>query len=57
MRLFNSIHVPHFQHFSPRSAIVWVRAQLSANYGMVMITLAILVGLAIALVYWFGVTP
>lgn len=55
MRLFSSIHVPHFQHFSSRSALGSVRDQLSTNYGVVMITLAILVGLAIAWIYWFGV--
>lgn len=53
MRLLNSIHVPQFQRFSPRSALASVRDQLSANYGVVMVTIAILVGLAIAWTFWF----
>jgi hypothetical protein len=51
MRL-SSIHVPHLQHFSPRRALVSLRDQLSANYGVVTVTLAILAGLLIALTFW-----
>jgi hypothetical protein len=52
MRVFKSIHVPHFQHFSPHSALISFRDQLAANYGVVMVTLTILVGLLIALTFW-----
>ena len=52
MRHFSSIHVPHVQHFSPRTALVSVRDQLSANYGVVALTLAILAGLLMALTFW-----
>lgn len=56
MRLFN-LHAPHFQHFSPHSALVSLRDQVSSNYGVVMVTLTILVGLAIALTFLEVVAP
>ena len=58
MRLFGSIHLPLFQHFSPRIGLVSgpLRGQLSGNFAVVAITLALLVGIAISWIYWFGVT-
>jgi len=55
MRPFSFIHIPHFRHFSPHSAAVSVRDKLSANCVEVTMTLAILIGLLIALTFWAAV--
>jgi len=49
---FNSIHVPHFQHFSARRALVSARDQLSAHNIEITMTVAILCGLLIAWTFW-----
>ena len=53
MQRFRSIHVPHFQHFSARSALVSARDQLNAAHGIeVTMTLAILFGLFMLWTFW-----
>jgi len=49
---FNSIHIPHFQHFSARRAIVLARDQLSEHETEILMTVAILCGLLIAWTFW-----
>jgi hypothetical protein len=49
---FDSIHVPHFQHFSARRALVSARDQLSAHKTEITMTVAILCGLLIAWTFW-----
>jgi hypothetical protein len=52
MRGMHSIHVPHFQHFSARSALVSVHDKLSAHSIEIIMTLAILFGVLILLSFW-----
>jgi len=52
MRHVNSIHIPHFQHFSARSAFVSARDKFSEHSIEITMTLAILFGLFIALTFW-----
>jgi hypothetical protein len=56
MRHFRSIHVPHFPHFSPHIALVSLRDRFTANYGVITVTLTILVGLLMALTFLAIVT-
>ena len=55
MQRFHSIHVPHFQHFSARSALVSARDQLNAHGNEITMTLAILFGLFLLWTFWFVV--
>jgi len=55
MQRFHSIHVPHFQHFSVRSALVSARDQLNAHGIEITMTLAILFGLFMLWTFWFVV--
>jgi len=55
MQRFHSIHVPHFQHFSARSALVSARDQLNAHGFEIKMTLAILFGLFMLWTFWFVV--
>jgi len=52
MRGTHSIHVPHFQHFSARSALVSARDKLSAHSIEITMTLAILFGVLMLLSFW-----
>ena len=52
MRGTHSIHVPHFQHFSARSALVSARDKLSAHSIEIAMTLAILFGVLMLLSFW-----
>jgi hypothetical protein len=52
MRGLYSIHVPHFQHFSARSAFVSAREKLSAHSIEIISTFAILLGVLIWLTFW-----
>ena len=52
VRHLNSIQVAHFQHFSPRNALVSARDTLSAHSIGITMTLVILVGLLIGLTFW-----
>ena len=52
MRHLNSIHIPHFQHFSARSAFVSARDKFSEHSIEITMTLVILFGLLIALTFW-----
>ncbi len=55
MQRFHSIHVPHFQHFSARSAYVSARDQLNAHGIEITMTFAILFGLFMLWAFWFVV--
>ena len=55
MQRFHSIHVPHFQHFSARSALVSARDQLNAHGIEITMTLAILFGLVMLWSFWLVV--
>lgn len=52
MRSLYSIHVPHFQHFSARSAVLSARDKLSAHSIEITMTFAILFGVLILLSFW-----
>ena len=52
MQRFHSIHVPHFRHFSARSALVSARDQLNAHGIEITMTLAILFGLFMLWTFW-----
>jgi hypothetical protein len=52
MQRFHSIHVPGFQHFSARSALVSARDQLNAHGIEITMTLAILFGLFMLWTFW-----
>lgn len=52
MRGFQTIHLPHFQHFSARSAVLSVREKLS-NHGIeITMALTILFGVLMVLTFW-----
>ena len=52
MRGFHTIHVPHYQHFSARNALVSAREKLSDyNIGITM-ALTILCGVLMLLAFW-----
>jgi hypothetical protein len=55
MRGWHSIHVPHFQHFSPRSTLVSARDRLSAQGIEITATFAILFGVLMLLSFWAAV--
>ena len=52
MRNFHSIPVPHFPHFSARSALVSARDLLSTHSIEIAMTFAILFGILILLGFW-----
>ena len=52
MRHVNTIHIPHFQHFSARSALASARDKFGAHRIEITMTLAILFGLLVALTFW-----
>ena len=52
MRGFHTIHVPHFQHFSARSALDSAREKLSDHSIEITMALAILFGVLIVLTFW-----
>jgi hypothetical protein len=52
MQRFHSIHVPHFQHFSARSALLSARDQLSAHCFEITMTLVVLFGLVMLATFW-----
>ena len=52
MQRFHSIHVPHFQHFSARSALVSARDQLNFHGIEITMTLAILLGFLVLWAFW-----
>jgi hypothetical protein len=52
MQRFHSIHVPHFQHFSARTALVSARQMLSDHSIEITMALTILFGVLILLAFW-----
>ena len=52
MQRFHSIHVPHFQHLSARSALVSARDQLKAHSIEITMALAILLGFLVLWAFW-----
>jgi hypothetical protein len=52
MRGFHTIHVPHFQHFSARNALVSVREKLSDHSIEVTLALTALFGVLMLLTFW-----
>jgi hypothetical protein len=52
MRGLYSIHVPHFQHFFTRSALVSARDKLSVHSIEIAMTVAVLFGVLILLSFW-----
>jgi len=52
MRGLYSIHVPHFQHFSARGALVSARDKLSAHSIEIAMTFAILFGVLLLFSFW-----
>jgi len=52
MRVFHTIHVPHFQHFSARNALVSAREKLSDHSIEIMIALTVLFGVLMLLTLW-----
>jgi len=52
MRGFHTIHVPHFQHFSARNALVSAREKLSDHSIEVTMALTALFGVLMLLTFW-----
>ena len=52
MRGFNTIHLPHFQHFSARSAFVSTREKLSDYSIEITLALTVLFGVLMLLTFW-----
>jgi len=52
MKGFHTIHVPHFQHFSMRSALDSAREKLSDHSIEITMAFAILFGVLIVLTFW-----
>ena len=52
MREFHTIHVPHFQHFSPRKVLVSTREKLSEHGIEITMVLTVLFGLLMLLAFW-----
>ena len=52
MRGFNTIHLPHFQHFSARSALISARERLSDYSIEITLALTVLFGVLMLLTYW-----
>jgi len=52
MRAFHTIHLPHFQHFPVRSALVSAREKLSDYSIEITMALTILFGLLMLLTFW-----
>jgi len=52
MRGFHTIHLPHFQHFSARSALVSAREKLSDHSIEITMALTILFGVLMLLTFW-----
>lgn len=55
MRGLYSIRVPHFRHFSARSALLSSRGKLSTHSLEIIMTFAILFGVLILLSFWAAV--
>lgn len=55
MRGLYSIRVPHFRHFSARSALLSSRGKLSTHSLEIIMTFAILFGVLIFLSFWAAV--
>ena len=52
MRGLHTIHVPHFQHFSARNALVSAREKLSDHSIEITLALTILFGVFMLLTFW-----
>ena len=52
MRGLHTIHLPHFQHFSARSALVSARERLSDYSIEITMALTILFGVLMLLTFW-----
>ena len=52
MRGFHTIHVPHFQDFSARNALVSAREKLSDHSIEITMALTILFGVLMLLTFW-----
>jgi len=52
MRGFHTIHLPHFQHFSARSALVSAHEKLSDYSIEITMALTILFGVLMLLTFW-----
>ena len=52
MRGFHTIHLPHFQHFSARSALVSAREKLTDYSIEISMALTILFGVLMLLTFW-----
>ena len=52
MRGFHTIHLPHFQHFSVRNALVSAHEKLSNHSMEITLALTILFGLMMLLTFW-----
>ena len=52
MRGLHTIHLPHFQHFSARSALVSAREKLSDYSIEITLALTVLFGVLMLLTFW-----